>query len=252
VTPERLLVAVVNHEQQAGARRLVEAFRPHATVIALDSGSRLAPHERALFDACLPNVYYAGLLNEAVRALAAAPAREILYFVCSDVVVPDAARAVRLACDAFADPRVGVYAPSATRSGHPQMLARGGGLREAAFVEGFCFAARRDVLAALCPVDLSENRLGWGLDRQLGYLALRAGLRSVVDHRLTVVHEGSSGYDTAEAGRQRDAWVATLEAPARRFHWLASQAPLKGFVGAHLLRVLVGGRQAAPRQGGAA
>ena len=234
-----LLVAVVNHEHTAGAAALVRGFAPHADVLAIDSGSKLAEGERDLFALRLPNVYYSGLINAACEAASGMPDKEVLYFICSDVAVDDCGRAAELARRAFADPRLGLYAPSANESGHPQMLHRGsGGLRPAAFVEGFCFAVRLSLLAQMCPVDVSVNRLGWGLDKYLGYLALRAGLETAVDDRLTVRHRGICGYSTREARQQHDAWFAGRSRAARRFQALSSVSWCKTNPGLRLLKAL--------------
>jgi hypothetical protein len=216
-----VLVAVVNHERTDAALTLGREFRAASEVVLIDSGSRLSPEQARGFDLRLPNVYYAGLLNAAV-AVAAARGAEHLYLVCSDVVFPDCALAVRRAEAALADRRLGVYAPSARGSPHVRMRRRPGGrLRPVAFVDGFAFAARRALLESLCPVDTRLNALGYGLDVQLGYLAMRQGLGSVVDDALTVEHPVGSGYSREQACDQWRRWRRSeLTAPARLFHRL--------------------------------
>lgn len=216
-----MLVAIVNHERTEAALALGRAFAAAADVVLVDSGSRLSREEARRFDLILPNVYYAGLLNAAV-ALALDRGAEHLYVVCSDVRFPDCALAVRRAEAALDDPGVGVYAPSARGSPHVRMGRRPGDrLRPVAFVDGFAFAARRALLQGLCPVDTRLNALGYGLDVQLGYLALRDDLTSVVDDGLTVDHPVGSGYSRDEARRQWRRWTRTeLTAPARLFHRL--------------------------------
>ena len=70
------------------------------------------------------------------------------------------------------------------------------------------------------PVDTRVNRLGWGLDVHLGYLARHAGLCAVVDHAMPVHHPMASGYDGQLARAQRDAWYGTLPPAARLFRQL--------------------------------
>ena len=84
-----MLVAIVNHDCNEGAAALVQGLRPHAPVVAIDSGSRLESCREELFDVCLPNVYYAGLFNEAVRQARLRGERAALYFICSDVRFAD-------------------------------------------------------------------------------------------------------------------------------------------------------------------
>jgi len=231
-----VFVAIVNHDCNEGAAALVQGFRPHGPVAAIDSGSRLEPRHEALFDVRLPNVYYVGLLNEAVRLARLRGERRALYFVCSDVRFRDCGAALRRAEEAFRDPRIGVYAPSATASSHAQMRWRGSGrLRPAIFVEGFCFAARLALLEEMTPVDTSVNRIGWGLDVYLGFLALRRGMRSVVDDRITVEHPRTSGYARQEARSQRDRWFERQDPRARRFQRLTGNTLAKTRVGYELV-----------------
>lgn len=233
-----MLVAIVNHECNDGAVALVNGFRPYADVVAIDSGSNLEEQHDGIFDLKLPNVYYSGLLNVAYEEMRRRPAHGVLYFICSDVRIDDFAAALAYAEEAFQDPRTGVYAPSANTSAHLQMLCKHTEtLRPAVFVEGFCFATRVSLLQKLCPVDTHVNRLGHGLDIYLGFLALQAGLRCVIDDRITVVHPGESGYDQPEARRQRHAWIARQGGAAKRFHRLAGWTPCKTRFG---LRVIQG------------
>src|SRR5262245_40997090 len=201
-----LLVAIVNHQRTDAALALGAAFRPAAEVVLIDSGSRLSRRQARGFDLALPNVYYSGLLNAVVEQAVERGAARV-YVVCSDVSFPDCALAARRAEAALDRPGVGAYAPSARGSPHLRMRRRAGGrCRRVAFVDGFAFAARRELLEQLCPVDTSLNALGYGLDVQLGYLALRDGLDSVVDDGVTVEHPVGSGYSREEAERQWRRW----------------------------------------------
>ena len=218
-----MIAAVVNHEHTDEALKLGRAFSAHCATVLLDSGSTLNSEQRTEFTECLPNVYYSGLLNAAVRQADSRPDEEPMLFWCSDVGVKEHGKLVRLAEESFADPGVGVYAPSAWFSGHAQMWNKGTGtLRPVLFVEGFCFAARLGLLRKLCPVDTSVNCLGWGLDLQLGFIAHRSRYQVCVDDRIEVQHPRSTGYSTADARSQRSNWLAKLSPEAQRFHSIAT------------------------------
>ncbi len=218
-----MLFIIINHRHNQATIALKAAFSPHADVLAIDSGSDLTPAERPHFDLALPNVYYSGLLNAAAEATGTRPDDEIVYVWCSDVSHESASAVLARASEAFADPRVGTYAPSAWFSGHPQMWNKHtGALRHVPFVEGFCFATRAGLLRELCPIDLSLNAMGWGIDMHLGYLTLRRARRTVVDDRIEVKHPRSTGYSKSIAGQQRIAWTAALPPAARRFHRIAA------------------------------
>lgn len=113
---------------------------------------------------------------------------------------------------------------------------RNGTLRSVVFVEGVSFAVRASLLTKLCPIDTTVNALGWGLDVYLGFLAMQAGLTSVVDDRVVVYHEANCGYNTAQARDQRDAWFAQHSRAAQRFQKLTSLKPLKSALGVRLLQ----------------
>jgi hypothetical protein len=211
--PPSLRAVVVNHARNREAHELVQALRAHVPALAIDSGSTFAAGEEAWFDLRLPNVFYSGLFNAAVAACADLADDDVLYFVCSDVSVPDAGRALERTRIAFADPRIGVYGASAQGTSFSTMRNRGsGGLRELPFVEGFCFAARMSVLRAVAPVDTALNTLGWGIDIHLAFAARVAGLRCVVDDAVQVTHDMGSGYSQEEALAQMKAWFAAQPA----------------------------------------
>jgi hypothetical protein len=231
-----MLVAIINHAQTAAALALKQAFSAQATTVALDSGSTLSDAERAGFDRALPNVYYSGLINAVAELAAPLGDDEPVYVWASDVSVGDPGRAVALAQEAFENPQIGTYAPSAWFSGHAQMWNhRTGRLRRGTFAEGFCFATRAAVLRALCPIDTRINAFGWGLDLQIAFLTRQRRQYVVIDDRIEVSHPKSTGYSTSEAQRQRQAWVAGLSPRARRYHRVASwgwtrQPPLTALV----------------------
>jgi hypothetical protein len=217
-----MLFTIINHRHNQASIALKAAFAPHVDVFLIDSGSDLSPAELPHFDLALPNVYYCGLLNAAAHAARSRPADEVIYLWSSDVSHDFPAAVLARATEAFADPRVGTYAPSAWFSGHAQMWNKHtGALRPVPFVEGFCFATRAGLLRELCPIDTSLNAMGWGIDMQLGYLTLHRAQRTVVDDRIEVKHPKSTGYSTSIAQQQRAAWSANLPPAARRFHRVA-------------------------------
>jgi hypothetical protein len=187
----------------------------------------------------LPNVYYSALLNHCVEQMHAR-GHDSLLLVASDVGVTDAAALVARAQAALTDPRIGVYGPACRARGHRHMdPRRGGRLREVPFLEGFCFAARSDLLDTLCPVDTQKNLLGWGLDVHLGYLALARGQTCVVDDTILVVHPRSTGYNVKEARKEYRRYKRA-HAGLRRFVVLVELLFAKrSELGARLLRAAV-------------
>jgi hypothetical protein len=234
-----MLAVIVNHNQNANAIKLRREFAAHAPTRLVDSGSRIAPEELPWFDEVLPNVYYSGLLNRAYELAQPLDGATPVLFICSDVLIASPAHLVARLEQAFRNPQVEAWAPSSLGSGFRQMWPRAGQrLRSASFVEGFCFAARKRLLAGLCPVDVATNALGWGLDVQLGYLAARYGGASVVDDGVEVIHPRGSGYDTAAARRQNKAWLERLSPEARRYSRFAKEPLFCGGAGLWLIRLM--------------
>ncbi|MBI5330553.1 MAG: hypothetical protein HZB71_08075 [Betaproteobacteria bacterium] len=219
--PPRLRVVVINHGLPGPTRDLKGQFSPLAETLALDSGSTLSEDEQAVFDRLLPNVYYSGLVNAAVEQCADLADQDVLFLTCSDVRFDAPDQVLRRAREAFTGNTVGVWAPASSGTNFPSIRnAHSGGLREVAFLDGFCLAARLAHWRALAPVDVSVNRLGWGLDIHLAYQARRAGQRVTVDDRVQMHHTLGSGYSNEEAWRQLRRWVKTLDRPARLAHRL--------------------------------
>ena len=144
------------------------------------------------------NLYWAGALDFAVRALGAAGYTH-LWFCNNDITFvsrPPYLRRVlgRLArLEATLGP-VGLYSPAFQRSPyHPQMVVRAGGqYREVAVMDGVAPLLNLSCLAALGGVDFADNPYGYGVDVVLSARAHAAGWHLVVDHQVEVAHRHHS------------------------------------------------------------
>lgn len=237
---------VFNYNCNDNAVKLAEAFRELSTTYLVDSGSDFEnDHQKDPFDKLLPNVFYCGMINEIIGKLQ--DQCEVICFVASDVKVKDAEHLLQRLKDAFEHPRVGVYAPSVNKEGsnHPQMHQKGtGGLRKAVFVDGFCFAVRTGILRKLYPIDVELNRIGWGIDVYLSYLALKGKMITVVDDAVEVEHYvGPNNHPNPRefinaAKSQRANWFKSLEKGAGRFRSITTIELLKNQTGATLVNSL--------------
>ena len=231
-----MLITVVNHEHNAEAVALSGRLAPFGDVVSIDSGSKLEDHLIDAFDLKLPNVYYTGLLNVAVEQ-AVERGHDELLFICSDVSISDCDFLVAKAREALADDEVGCFAPCVPGSPHLQMRPRGSGsMREVAFVEGMCFAARIGLLRKFCPVDTKVNLYGYGLDVVLGYHAMKENMKSVVDDRVRVHHPRETGYDTESATAHQNRWLAAQGREVLRFNRLTRMDFFQTRLGFGLLR----------------
>ena len=125
---------------------------------------------------------------------------------------------------------VGLYQPGNSILGmsHSRSKARiWGGIRRTNFQEGWFHMVRTDLLGRICPIDLTINRLGWGLDMALSYFANKEGLQILVDSDITVFHPHGTGYNRAEAQRQMDAWFRTIPGFEDPFHMKKATSPIR-------------------------
>lgn len=235
-----MLTFVVNHNCNENALKLKSAFTMYGPTILIDSGSDISQNDVSAFDVILPNVYYSGLMNAAHEHMQNVDPAAPIIFICSDVTISDVDCFIRATSDAFRNPRVMVWGPSSFGAEHNQMWPKNTGhARMVSFVEGFCFAARRKLFDAICPVELSVNSLGWGLDIQMGYLTVCEGGRSVVDDRVCVGHPLSTGYNKVSARKQYDDWLEQQSSAARFYQKLAPSTLFRDGPGAILLAVLL-------------
>ena len=239
VNEQGVLVTVVNHQCNQQAITLKQGFAKLAETCLIDSGSELSEQEREAFDQVHGNIYYSGLFNQAVETLLKSN-KTWLLFIASDVRVANYGIFMQRLLRAMESKNIGVYSPCSSGSNHRQMWCKNSGkMRPVAFVEGYCFAARRDLLEKIYPVDAAINRMGWGIDVYLGYYAFKQGLLSVVDDRVRVEHPIESGYCSDTARKQRDQWLTTLPSKAQRFQRLSSWVFFKTRVGFWLFRLLI-------------
>jgi hypothetical protein len=230
----KLLIAIINHSLNSRALALKASLSRYASVVAIDSGSVLTEAERAGFDICLPNVYFAGCVRAAVSC-ATNGGYTHLWVWASDVDCSRMADAVRRCTYVLSLPYAGVYAPSATYSFHRQMIpCRGRGLKRVSFTDGFCFAGRVDLFQQVA-FDFRSGRFGFGLDIHLGYLARRSGLGVFVDHSYRVNHPQGAGYSVNQASDEWYRWRRRQPLAARLFHALAKRRLFKTSLGMWLL-----------------
>jgi glycosyltransferase involved in cell wall biosynthesis len=203
VAKHRILCAVVNHNCNENANILATNLSKYFDTIVIDSGST-APFKN-FFQ--LDNIYYSGLLNVAYE-IACRELYDKFLFICSDVQIDidQIDRLVeRLRNLDFSE--IGVYAPSSTGRVHIHCRnAAMPGLKAVPFVEGFIFIAKIEVLKEFLPVDLSLNRLGWGLDIATGYFSRKSGHLVVIDEDVEVYHPFDTGYSNDKARVEMVNW----------------------------------------------
>ena len=209
---DRILCCIFNHNDNAQAAAWADRLSPHFDTLILDSGSE--PRCTHPCSVPLDNIYYAGLMNEAWKRGVEGDYRWVLVLT-SDLQIREkhTARLLEALRQVSHALNVGLYQPSTAWRGRSLPQSRchwTGRMRPASFQEGWFHLVRLDLLGKVCPIDLSLNRLGWGIDLALSHYARVEGLLNLVDDRIRVVHPGGSGYNRDEALRQMRAWHASL------------------------------------------
>ena len=235
----KLIVVIANHNCNPDAVALKKAFLPFADTIIIDSGSTIHDSIAGYFDIQLDNVFYSGILNRAHEEMASRGCTHLLL-IGSDVVVADPGHLIDRIRTVMKATGAQLYSPSVKDKSHNHnhMVQRSGAeWHHVTFVDGFCFAVSRDILDSCCPVDLSVNKIGHGVDIYMGFLAMKNNGDAVVDDKVTVYHPPGSGYDSKIARTMRDAWYIDKPLQARLFHSLASKDHLKNAFGYWLLKM---------------
>ena len=137
-------------------------------------------------------------------------------------------------------PEVAVYAPSATHATHHHMNnLKSNTIRKVTFTDGFCFVMPKEYLDDICPIDLSVNKIGHGIDMYMGYLSMKNNRCAVVDDKITVNHPNGSGYNDKQARIGRDQWYATKSKAAQVYHYWISIDILKNRFGYYVLKFIM-------------
>ena len=182
-----LLVAVINYGFEANADRLKRDLSVHFPTLLIDSSSQRQPRS---VDITIPNTYYPGLWNEAVKQ-AIEGNYERLFVIASDVRVTSISALVERINRALEQDSIGVWTPAL----HPKSRCAAKhtfnrnteSVRGAGYIEGFCFLAKTAILRQQYPLP-AWNKSGWGVDVVTSYLAKQQRLAVAVDDCAEIYH----------------------------------------------------------------
>lgn len=183
----QLLTVVINYDFNQNAELLKRKLSARYHCLLIDSSS---PRPPAGADLVIPNNYYPGLWNEALKQ-AIDGEYEWLFVIASDVRVinfPDFYAALD---NALTYEQLGVWTPSLHKSSRCEAkLAfnkRSGSMRGCGYVEGFCFLVRTSIIRDQYPCP-DWNKSGWGLDVVTSFRAKEQGYWVATDDRAEIYH----------------------------------------------------------------
>jgi hypothetical protein len=155
----------------------------------------------------LPNVYYSGQWNEAIKIATS----DVILIVNSDVVVPSPRKLLGKCRRFFVDygEHAGIYAPNHfwtpwTYKVH-LLPDRGNGLKEVPATDSTIWAVQAAVAHRVGPIDLSVNKLGWGIEVVAAYHCFKEDKLVVRDYSMKLKHPEGSAYDRAKADQEQRA-----------------------------------------------
>ena len=158
----------------------------------------------------LPNVYWTGQWNKMLEIAS----KELIFIVNSDVEIPDPKLLIDKCLNFYQHPRSGIYAPNINHTDWEydeerldQVLD---GCKIVVGTDSSCWSLRREIATAVGEVDLSINKLGWGIEILAAYYATTVGLYVVRDYSVLVKHPRSSAYSHQDAVKQQEAMFRHL------------------------------------------
>lgn len=186
----QLLTVVANYDFNNNAELLKRQFSKHYPTLLIDSSSPRPPRN---VDQIIPNTYYPGLWNAAVKE-AIDGDYEWLLFIASDVRVIDFENLFAALTNALGHHQLGVWTPSLHKSSRSAarlaINQNSHAMRGCGYVEGFMFLVRTSIIRQQYPCP-DWNKSGWGLDVVTSYLAKEQGYWVATDDRAMVYHPRS-------------------------------------------------------------
>lgn len=227
----RILCCLFNHDRNENAIFWADRLSPHFDCVILDSGSTPpCPHKDTVL---FPNIFYAGLMNEAAR-LCKEGGYEWLMIATSDLEIDDSnmQRLIDSMKKLQDSKNVALYQPSCRWSFRGRSLPHSlchftGGIRNVNYQEGWFHFMRADLLSEnIFPIDTDINSIGWGIDLALCHIARLRKQLVLVDDSILVLHPKGRGYDRNEAMKQMKKWLDTIEGYESPRHFKALKAEI--------------------------
>ena len=167
------------------------------------------------------SAYFSAQFNRAVERFRADPAGPDLFFhIQADAAFDDFGTLFARMERVFREHPVGVYEPNVDYTDldydRSRLRALEPGVCVVPTTDCTCWCIDRDILAGLPPVDLSVNRLGWGICAVVAAMARRAGKHCVRDYAFTVDHPKGRGYSNQRAKEQLIEYVKSFDVDLQR------------------------------------
>jgi hypothetical protein len=154
--------------------------------------------------------YFSAQWNKALELFDA----DILFHIQADADFDEFETLFARARSVFEKHRPGVYEPNVDYTDIQydklRLQSLGPDLFVVPFTDCTCWFITGDIVRQLPPVDLSQNKYGWGIPRAIAALSHLSGRPCVRDYAFTIRHPRGRGYSSESAAEQLKAYVGSL------------------------------------------
>lgn len=152
----------------------------------------------------LPNIYYSGQWNEALKRFNG----DVLFVTNADVKVVNPGRILhrmKLFYEKFGA-KAGLYAPNhywTPWTYNPALLNEiAPGLKQVPATDSTIWSLHASIVNKVGPIDLEVNKLGWGIEIIAAYYCFLEGKYVVRDYSVKCYHPQHTAYDRGKADRE--------------------------------------------------
>lgn len=185
-----ILFAILNYKETVNTERLYNIISPHFPCRVFDADSGERPDAFNGDTVYLPNIYFGGLLNEAIR-LAIEGRYTYLFFICSDVMI-DESQFLKmkhiLLNEDFGD--VAIYCPAHALESYTFVrwayVQPTNKKRKVPCVEAMLSMWHKDIFERITPCN--ENKYGWGIDIVAAFFSKQKKKNIYIDDRVQIFH----------------------------------------------------------------
>lgn len=160
----------------------------------------------------LPNVFYSGQWNEALKLASG----DVMLLINSDVQVPHPVKVMDRMMKFYRlyGKKGALYAPNVdwtpwTYNFHMLEEIKGG-YRKVVATDSAIWSLRTELARKVGVIDLNVNRLGWGIEIVAAYYASKAAGYVVRDYNVKCLHPNHTAYDKGQAERQYHSMIQKM------------------------------------------
>lgn len=168
-----------------------------------------------------PNIYYSGQWNETLKLLTG----DVAFILSSDIKINNKQLLMRKMERFYHkfENKAAIYAPNVWWTPwtyNPALLEDvGNGCKKVMSTDSMIWSLRSDLAFQVGPMDLSLNKIGWGIELLASWHAMRDNRLVVRDYSIKVQHPCSSAYDRNKADREFRTMISKMPIEQKDDFW---------------------------------